>query len=77
MNLSEWLLSSNLTQFTFMLNKISLRCHYFNYTCQGRIKFVTQFSGKSDSTVLLTSVVGPQNYIYEKYPLYTIYNVFL
>ena len=34
-------------------------------------------SGRNDFTVLLRSVVGRQNYIYEKYPLYTIYDVFL
>ena len=34
-------------------------------------------SGRNDFTVLLRSVVGWQNYIYEKYPPYTIYDVFL
>ena len=34
-------------------------------------------SGKNYFTVLLTSVVGLQNYIYQNYPLYTIYDVFL
>ena len=30
-------------------------------------------SGRYDFTVLLRSVVGQQNYIYEKYPPHTIY----
>ena len=34
-------------------------------------------SGRNNFTVLLRSVVDRQNYIYEKYPLYTIYDVFL
>ena len=34
-------------------------------------------SGRNDFTVLLRSVVGQQYYIYENYPLYTMYDVFL
>ena len=34
-------------------------------------------SGRNDFTVVLRSVVDRQNYIYEKYLLYTIYDVFL
>ena len=43
----------------------------------GSNKVCYPISGRNDFTVVLRSVVGRQNYIYEKYPLYTVYDVFL
>ena len=67
--------------------KISLRCHYFNFYLMALSDFTEHFpgsnkvrypiSGRNDFTVLLRSAVGRQNYIYEKYPRYTTYDVFL
>ena len=67
--------------------EISLRCDYFNFYLmtlfeftegmpgQNRVRY--PISGRNDFTVLLGSVVDRHNYIYEKYPLYTIYDAFL
>ena len=67
--------------------KISLRCHYFNFYLMALSDFTEHLpgsnkvrypiSGRNDFTVLLRSVVGRQNYIFKKYPLSTIYDVFL
>ena len=83
-NLSEWLLPSNLTRFAFMLKShciiiisISNDISEFTEHLRGSNKVCYPISGRNDFTVLLRSVVGRQNYIYEKYPLYTIYDVFL
>ena len=43
----------------------------------GLNKVCYPMSGRNYFTVLLRSVVGGQNYIYKKYPLYTLYDVFL
>ena len=68
--------------------KISLRCHYFNFYLMMTLSKFTEhlpgsnkvrypISGRNDFTVPLRSAVGRQNYIYEKYPPYTTYDVFL
>ena len=48
----------------------------FNEHLPGWNKVGYPTSGRNNFTVLLGSAVGRQNYIYEKYPLYTMY-VFL
>ena len=48
----------------------------FTENLPGSNKVHYPISGKNGFTVLLTSVVGLQNYIHEKYPFCTIY-VFL
>ena len=71
----------------YIYGKITLRCHYFNfYLIMTLFKFTEHLpglskvrypiSGRNDFTVLLRCVVGRQNYIYEKDPLYTIFDVF-
>ena len=70
----------------YIYAKISLHCHFsfylmtlseFTEHLPGSNKFCYPISGRNDFTIISSSVVGRQNYIYEKYPLYTIYDVFL